>query len=109
MADGMVHKGGLPWGMEWGATAMTARMLQLSTAVMDICGIVQPPDAVNINLYVSGQKRVGWHADDEPILDSIAHDATIVSLSLGQRRAFKIRKKKGKQAVATVHLGDGDI
>ncbi|MBC69840.1 alpha-ketoglutarate-dependent dioxygenase AlkB [Acinetobacter sp.] len=44
-----------------------------------------------INRYKNGEDKVGWHADDEPELQNCK---IIASISLGEERDFKIRRKK---------------
>ncbi|MFO7627951.1 MAG: alpha-ketoglutarate-dependent dioxygenase AlkB [Prochlorococcaceae cyanobacterium] len=43
-----------------------------------------------LNRYRDGRDAMGWHADDEPELDS---SAPIASLSLGARRDFRLRPR----------------
>jgi alkylated DNA repair dioxygenase AlkB len=44
-----------------------------------------------INRYKNGEDKVGWHADDEPELQNCK---IIASISLGEERDFKIRRKE---------------
>lgn len=45
-------------------------------------------NSVLLNLYRDGQDSNGWHADDEPEMDS---DRPIASVSFGQQRRFRMR------------------
>jgi alkylated DNA repair dioxygenase AlkB len=66
--------------------------------------------AVLLNLYRDGHDRMGWHADDEPELDS---EAPIASLSLGASRCFQLRSQRrgedGRRETVALVLGDGDL
>ncbi len=66
--------------------------------------------AVLLNLYRTGDDRMGWHADDEPELDPAA---TIASLSLGATRRFQLRSLRrgedGRRETIALDLGDGDL
>ena len=84
-------------------------LVQLTKEVGRICGLVQPPNAVNANLYRNGRDSVGWHADNEWIFGLVQQEATVVSLSLGQRRAFQIRLRNAKIGAVSVRLGQGGI
>lgn len=45
-----------------------------------------------LNLYRDGQDCMGWHADDEK---ELGREPTIASMSLGHRRKFQFKPKKG--------------
>ena len=55
-----------------------------------------PFNAVFLNIYDSGSDSIGWHADDEPSLDSAQ---VIASVSLGHCRRVQVKRKglKGRQ------------
>lgn len=55
-------------------------------------------NSVLLNLYRTGDDKVGWHSDDEPELGS---EPTIASLSLGATRRFKFRHRSSKEVVST--------
>lgn len=57
------------------------------------------------NCYRDGEDRMGWHADDEPEIDS---SQPIASLSLGATRTFQLRQKLGLERHA-FDLADGDL
>jgi alkylated DNA repair dioxygenase AlkB len=71
-------------------------------------------NAVFCNRYVDGRDSIGWHADDKDALGP-ADDVVIASLSLGIRRAFRLRsyrKREGsnrRNELISLPLGDGDL
>jgi hypothetical protein len=85
--------------------------LDLTHAVCDACGITEPPNSCNGNLYNSGMESVGWHADDEVLFDATNRDALIVSLSLGAPRQFELRPKSWESGEnsSRVRLSNGDL
>jgi alkylated DNA repair dioxygenase AlkB len=62
-------------------------------------------DFVLLNYYRDGNDRVGWHSDDEPMMDS----SNIVSLSLGAERPFKFRDKEKRKVVWKEVLKNGSM
>ncbi|WP_062267165.1 alpha-ketoglutarate-dependent dioxygenase AlkB family protein [Endozoicomonas arenosclerae] len=50
-------------------------------------------NTVLINLYRDGSDSNGWHSDDEP---ELGHQPVIASLSLGQKRRFRLKHKESK-------------
>lgn len=64
-----------------------------------------PFDFVLINFYRTGGDKVGWHSDDEPMMDC----SNIVSISLGGERIFKFRDKKTKKLVWKESLESGSL
>jgi alkylated DNA repair dioxygenase AlkB len=64
-----------------------------------------PFDFVLINFYRTGGDKVGWHSDDEPMMDC----SNIVSISLGGERIFKFRDKKTKELVWKESLESGSL
>lgn len=60
-------------------------------------------NAVLCNLYRSGMDSVGLHADAEPEMGPV-----IASLSLGQERLFRLKKKKGS-VVFSERLPSGSL
>merc|ERR1712216_344556 len=59
--------------------------------------------------YKDGTEFVGWHCDDEPLLDAVKHDAGILSLSLGASRWFELCSYDDPESVTRVQLEDGDL
>ena len=57
------------------------------------------------NKYIDGYDSVGWHADNEP---ELVKNPTIMSLSLGETRTFKI-KHNTKPLALDIPLNAGDI
>ncbi|MFB9885428.1 alpha-ketoglutarate-dependent dioxygenase AlkB family protein [Balneatrix alpica] len=66
----------------------------------------QPFNSVLLNLYRSGQDKMGWHADDEPELD---RTAAIASISLGAMRAFHLRHQGHSRSHSKIWLEDGSL
>ncbi len=65
-----------------------------------------PLNGCLLNFYRSNQDSVGWHSDDET---NLGKESTIVSISFGESRVFKIRSKKKKNDVRHFELGSGDL
>jgi len=78
-------------GIHLVANAWTATLSELKHKVESISG--SSYNSVLINLYRDQHDSVGWHSDDEPELGT---QATIASLSFGERRTFKLRHKFDK-------------
>ncbi len=69
----------------------------------------RPPDGANFNMYRDESDSVGWHADDEPLFDAVRREASILSLSLGDTRAFEVKRRGGKDCDGDeLLLGAGD-
>jgi alkylated DNA repair dioxygenase AlkB len=62
-------------------------------------------DFVLLNLYRNGNDKVGWHSDDEPMMNC----SNIVSISLGEERIFKFRNKNTKDLVWKNKLANGSM
>lgn len=62
---------------------------------------------VLLNHYRDGQDSMGWHSDDEK---ELGENPVIASLSLGQKRRFRLRPKKTVQADPfSVDLENGSL
>ena len=62
---------------------------------------------VLLNHYRNGQDSMGWHSDDEK---ELGKDPVIASLSLGQKRRFRLRPKKTVQAdPLSIELENGSL
>lgn len=59
-----------------------------------------------INLYRDGQDSNGWHSDDEKELGT---NPIIASLSLGEERVFKLRKKEDHRITSKIPLAHGSL
>ena len=61
-----------------------------------------------LNLYRDGQDSVSWHADDEPELGT---QPTIISISLGEKRRFRLRRKNSEsdEERVSIDLSHGDL
>ncbi|MFM1752541.1 MAG: hypothetical protein RL119_1503 [Actinomycetota bacterium] len=62
-------------------------------------------NSVLANLYRNGNDSMGWHADDEP---ELGVEPLIASVSLGQRRTFRIRHRETKETVS-IDLESGSL
>lgn len=60
-------------------------------------------DFVLLNYYRDGNDKVGWHSDDESMMDC----SNIVSISLGAERPFKFREKESHKVVWKETLKNG--
>jgi len=59
------------------------------------------------NFYRNGRDSVAWHADDEP---ELGERPTIASVSLGDARAFVVRRAAvPRNVVEVLELGYGDL
>lgn len=56
------------------------------------------------NFYENGGHYIGAHSDSEP---QLVKGAPIVSVSLGQERTFRVRRKDTKQIIKDIELGNG--
>ena len=90
-----------PWPAS--LTALRARLEQTCGARFN---------SVLANLYRDGNDSMGWHSDDEP---ELGLQPVIASLSVGQTRAFRLRRKlpRGTRAApgdtAQVPLSHGSL
>ncbi len=64
----------------------------------------QDLNSINLNFYVGGTAHLGYHSDDENILDH----RCIVSLSVGEARKFVIKNKISNVEIP-ITIGSGDI
>ena len=96
-------------GREWPCHAMPAWFQVLTAQVCAACGIKDPPNSCNANMYESGDDMVGWHADNEPLFKADKQDALIISLSLGASRTFAYRLNAQPDKVKDLRLHDGDL
>lgn len=83
--------------------AMTPTLVKLQAQIEEATGIHF--DFVLLNLYRTGQDKVGWHSDDEPMMDC----SHIASLSLGAERVFKFRNKSDHQVIFKERLRNGSM
>lgn len=90
-------------------------MSDIMREYMPLCGFVHPstwPNSCNLNLYENGSMSVGWHSDDEALFQGLHRDIRILSLSLGQRRKFRLKKNwpEGEEdPMDTLTLGNGAL
>jgi alkylated DNA repair dioxygenase AlkB len=82
---------------------MTPTLIKLKKLVKFYTGITF--DFVLLNLYRDGNDKVGWHSDDEPMMDC----SNIASITLGEERTFKFRDKTSKKVLWKKQLENGSL
>ena len=93
-----VYYGG-PNGLEW-----TPVLLEIKEKVEAACGISF--NRVLLNYYRDGNDSVAWHSDTLPA-DGKHH--AIASVSFGETRIFKIRRKEGREGQLDLPLTHGSF
>lgn len=63
-------------------------------------------NSVLLNWYRDGNDSMGWHADDEK---ELGINPVIASLSLGQERDFRFRRKDNHRKIFKVKLANGSL
>ncbi len=63
-------------------------------------------NSVLLNWYRDGNDSMGWHADDEK---ELGVNPVIASLSLGQERDFRFRRKDNHRDTFNVKLANGSL
>ena len=63
-------------------------------------------DSVLVNLYRDGRDSVAWHRDR---VWRVLPTATVVTVSLGNRRRFVVRGRKSTELHTRFELGHGDL
>jgi alkylated DNA repair dioxygenase AlkB len=87
---------GLPWAAE---------LLAIRARVQEACGIGF--DRVLLNYYRDGNDSVAWHSDTLPSDGKHHH---IASVTFGETRVFKVRRKAGVQgATLDIPLAHGSF
>ena len=71
-------------------------------------GIKDLPNCVNVNVYINGSEHIPPHSDDEELFQGKVQPITILSISFGHSRDFKLRWKSGG-AEKTISLDSGDV
>jgi len=82
---------------------MTPTLKELQSIVESHTGIHF--DFVLLNFYRDGNDKVGWHSDNESMMDC----SNIVSISLGAERPFKFREKESRKVVWKEVLKSGSM
>ena len=91
-------------GLELAHHAWTDELQQLRQRVEQQC--CHRFNAVLANLYRDGLDSMGWHSDDEPELGT---HPVIASLSLGQPRPFKLRRRNQPDQQYEIELEHGSL
>ena len=63
-------------------------------------------DSVLVNLYRDGKDAVAWHGDT--VRKSLPL-TVVMTVSLGHRRRFRVRRRGGGPTVLDLHPGEGDL
>ena len=71
-------------------------------------GIKDLPNCVNVNVYINGSEHIPPHSDDEELFQGKVQPITILSISFGHSRDFKLRWNSGGTE-KIVSLDSGDV
>ena len=85
------------------AEPFTPELLSLKQIVEQKTG--EKYNACLLNLYQNGNEGMGWHSDDEKMLEPLA---SIASLSFGADRKFSLKHQQNNQTVS-VKLENGSL
>ncbi len=75
----------------------TSELTEIRSRVEAVLGLSF--NSVLLNLYRDGRDSIGWHADDEP---ELGVEPVIASVSLGETRKFRFKKKFKKKLKKTL-------
>lgn len=85
------------------ALPFTIELLELKSICESVTGTTY--NSCLLNLYHNGHEGMGWHSDDEKMLQE---EGTIASLSLGAERNFLFRHRCTREKVS-LKLEDGSL
>ena len=94
--------------IQWPARPLSPPLVAMRDQVMAHVPDSEAPwhfNSVLLNHYRAGRDHMGWHRDNEPEIDG----TWIASVSLGETRDFKVRRRADRTPIATVALGHGDL
>lgn len=83
---------------------LPASLEQLRVAVSERYGVTF--DSCLVNLYRDGSDAVAWHGDT---VRKVLRDPLVVTISLGSRRRFLVRRRGGGPTVLSLSPGEGDL
>lgn len=86
-------------------------MQEIMQTVMPLCGLADPdawPNCCSLNHY-SLDGECHWHADDEELFQGVIKNCSIISLSLGAKRVFQVRRSSDKHIPCKFELNGGDL
>jgi len=86
-------------------------MRDVMKVVMPLCGLADPdswPNCCTMNRY-SPKAECDWHADDDEIFEGTKRNCSIISLSLGSKRVFELRRIGEKNTACKFDLNGGDL
>mmetsp|Transcript_79990 Transcript_79990/g.152047 ORF Transcript_79990/g.152047 Transcript_79990/m.152047 type:complete len:463 (-) Transcript_79990:69-1457(-) len=88
-------------------------MHEVMQIVMPLCGLADPktwPNCCSMNRYSHNSDACcDWHADDEELFQGATQNCCIISLSLGQKRNFELRRVGETSVACKVGLNGGDL
>lgn len=88
-------------------------MHEVMQIVMPLCGLVDPktwPNCCSMNRYSHNSDAFcDWHADDQELFQGATQNCCIISLSLGQKRNFELRRFGETSVACKVALNGGDL
>ena len=91
-------------GLKLSPEPWTPLLIQLRDMIVAATGFRF--NSVLLNWYRDGNDSMGWHADDEK---ELGINPLIASLSLGQERDFRFRRKDNHRKVFKVKLANGSL
>jgi alkylated DNA repair dioxygenase AlkB len=95
----LIARYGGPDGLEW-----TDTLLEIKSRVEDTVGIAF--NRVLLNYYRDGNDSVAWHSDTLPQNGKHHH---IASVTFGETRLFKVRRKGSREGQGSIPLTHGSL
>jgi len=87
-----------------GLADLPPELVEIRAAVSQQYGV--DFDSVLVNLYRDGRDGVAWHGDT---VRKRMPEAVVVTVGLGERRRFLLRKGESGPATLTLRTGEGDL
>jgi len=94
---------------KWAPVRTPAWLKHIEERVFSALNLPFRPNCCNMNMYSTGNDKLGWHADDEDLFQGTTRDCLIVSLSLGQARTFAVKTRQPGAPSTNKVLAGGDI
>ncbi|GAP43548.1 alkylated DNA repair dioxygenase AlkB [Lentimicrobium saccharophilum] len=91
-------------GLKLSPEPWSPALVQLRDMIIAVTG--SRFNSVLLNWYRDGNDSMGWHADDEK---ELGVNPVIASLSLGQERDFRFRRKDNHRDTFNVKLANGSL
>ncbi len=80
----------------------------LTQDIVKATGVPMEPHGINCNLYEGHTQYLYFHADNEPITRTPTENSTIISLSIGATREFRVMRNFAKDHFPLA-LNSGDL